>query len=64
MGTDENQESQLLWREASKKKKEDLEGTERRELREAHKTVEINYKFKCLIIGIKKETSSEALLQL
>lgn len=41
----------------------DLEEMKGRNLKEVHITMQMSCKFKCLITGIKKEISSEILLQ-
>ena len=63
IGRDANQENGHIWRKASRKRG-DLEETKGRDLREAHIIMQMSYKFKCLIIGIQKETPREILLQL
>lgn len=61
IGRNANQESQHVWREAYRQRR-DFKETEGRDLREAHITMQM--RCKCIITEFKKETPLEVVLQL
>lgn len=63
IGKNANQESRPVWRRAYRQRR-DLEETEARDLREAHITMQMRNKCKCLITEFKKETPLAVVLQL
>ena len=69
IGRNANQESRPVWRRANMYggkhiDRRDLEETEARDLREAHITMQMRNKCKCLITEFKKETPLAVVLQL